>query len=346
MLALLAPLLLAATGPDLAVLVTAEPRQAAAARALARRLEGTVQAEPVEVHRYLASSSRGCHDVLACLCAAPAVAQAGWLLDLRWRPVPGGLVAADLRLVERAGCKLLARSGAAVELKGLETWAAATAARMFERADPSSGRAPRWGVFPASGFAALPKLGAGEVWGGRPEAEETGAGPAPLQQVERRSAPPAGVATRLPPPPLGAWDAALDPVGTGRVEAARPPAQPTATSEPDRTGPRRPLPAGPAEPSGAVPGRVSDQEILATAMPHRTGAAQCAARHREEGSEDHGAIDLLWTVTADGRSRAVRCEVPAQCSTPLGSCLVEEVSSWTFRATQGPSRLARFRFKY
>ncbi len=137
-------LVLVSAQPDTSVVVvtTAPPgleRVAATARtALASRLGLT----EVDVEGHLRTQGAGCAEDARCLLATPALAGATRVLHLRLRPLPGGRLAADLRLLEREGGRVLGRHAAVVEPGGLATWAEAAAGRLFTQANPYAKQPP------------------------------------------------------------------------------------------------------------------------------------------------------------------------------------------------------------
>lgn len=129
-------LLLLAADPDpsFSVVTTAtsglERVASSAGSALAERLELGY----VELGGYLRTVGPGCSADLRCISEAPGLSGAKRILHLRVRPLSGGRLSAELRLVDRARMAAVDRSAAIVEPGELAAWAEKAATRLFTRA--------------------------------------------------------------------------------------------------------------------------------------------------------------------------------------------------------------------
>jgi hypothetical protein len=137
-------LLLLATEPDpsLSVVATAPPGLERVASSAGATLAERLQAQHVELGGYLKTLGPGCPAELRCLVAAPALSTTTRLLHLRVRPVSGGRLSAELRLIDRTRLVVVDRSAAIVEPGELPTWAEQAAARLFTRASVSTRTLP------------------------------------------------------------------------------------------------------------------------------------------------------------------------------------------------------------
>jgi hypothetical protein len=120
--------------------VTFAPELEKVADEAGRSLASYLAAPPMNWRGYLKSRAEGCARELRCLLAAPALTGTPRLVHLRLRPLGGGRLAVDLRLLDVRGRKVLGRRAAVVEAAELGAWSEAAATRLIARADPSAGR--------------------------------------------------------------------------------------------------------------------------------------------------------------------------------------------------------------
>jgi hypothetical protein len=138
-------LLSAEPDPSFAVVATATPGLERAASTAAATLATRLETQYVELGGYLKTTGPGCQADLRCLTAAPGLTTTTRLLHLRVRPLSGGRLAADLRLIQRANPNnpvATDRSAAIVEPGDLATWAEQAATRIFTRASAAPRQAP------------------------------------------------------------------------------------------------------------------------------------------------------------------------------------------------------------
>ncbi len=134
------------SGPPVAVLATGKA-SAAVARAVIVALPGRLGASVVGVADWVEATGNSCRADTSCLAAAPGLSGTRWMVDVRWRSLASGKLAADLRVIDRPTALVVARSAAVVAPARLERWAAMTAARLLAHSDPTTGRLPRSSPF-------------------------------------------------------------------------------------------------------------------------------------------------------------------------------------------------------
>jgi len=122
----------------LAVGVTSPPELDKVASEVGRTLGLHLTAPTVEWTGYLKSRAEGCARELRCLLGAPGLQSATRLLHLRLRPLGGGRLAVDLRLVDVRSRKVLGRRAAVVETAELGAWSEAASTRLLTRADSNA----------------------------------------------------------------------------------------------------------------------------------------------------------------------------------------------------------------
>lgn len=130
--------------------VTSAPELEKVASEAGRALGQALAAPGADWTAYLKSRAEGCARELRCLLAAPALEDTARLVHLRLRPLGGGRLAVDLRLLDVRGREVLGRRAAVLEPGELAAWSEATATRLITRADPGARRRP------ASPFALQP----------------------------------------------------------------------------------------------------------------------------------------------------------------------------------------------
>lgn len=187
MLASVLGLLLAASpaaSPHLAVIVVGDAGQPKVADAAVGAIATALEAQPVRLGAYLKAQAPGCRADLRCLAAAPELSEAPRFFVLDLRDLPSGLLAAELRLVDRATGVSVGRSASAVDKAGVAGWASAAAARLIKS---SAASAP-----PRSAFQAAP-LRVPAPWATRPEppapapGRVTPSAPAPARDAPLKS---------------------------------------------------------------------------------------------------------------------------------------------------------------
>jgi hypothetical protein len=157
-------LLSAEPDPSFAVVATAATGGERVASTAGSTLATRLETRYVELGGYLKTTGPGCPADLRCLTAAPGLSPATRLLHLRVRPLSGGRLAADLRLIQRANPAnpvVADRSAAIVEPGELATWAEQAATRIFTRASaaprqPASISSSASPVFSSSSSPPLP----------------------------------------------------------------------------------------------------------------------------------------------------------------------------------------------
>jgi hypothetical protein len=137
--------LLLAASPHLAVVVVDDAGQAKAADAAVAALGGALEAQPVRLGAYLKAQAPACRADLRCLSAAPELGAVPRFLALGLRELPGGQLAADLRLIDRTLAAPVGRVSAVVDKAGLPGWATQAATRMLKAS--ATGSTPR-SLFP------------------------------------------------------------------------------------------------------------------------------------------------------------------------------------------------------
>lgn len=126
----------------------------------------------------------GCRADLRCLAAAPELSEAPRFFVLELRELSSGLLAAELRLVDRATGVSVGRIASVVDKAGVAGWASAAAARLIKS---SAASAP-----PRSAFQAAP-LRLPAPWATRPEppapapGRVTSSAPAPTRDAPLKS---------------------------------------------------------------------------------------------------------------------------------------------------------------
>ncbi|HLL55684.1 MAG TPA: hypothetical protein VK447_19140 [Myxococcaceae bacterium] len=130
--------LLLAASPHLAVVVVDDAGQPKVAGAAVSALEGALDAEAVGLGAYLKAQGPACRDDVRCLSAAPELGEVPRFLALGLRELPGGQLAANLRLVDRRLAAPVGRSAAVVDKAGLSAWATRSAARLIKASATSS----------------------------------------------------------------------------------------------------------------------------------------------------------------------------------------------------------------
>ncbi|HSP81075.1 MAG TPA: hypothetical protein VLQ93_21310 [Myxococcaceae bacterium] len=128
-------LLAAAPAPTLTVVSTAPPSLERVAGKAETTLAERLGVPSVDVRSHLKTSGPRCAEELRCLAAAPGLTTPR-LLHLRLRPLAGGRLAADLRLIDRTTLKVVGRHAAVVEPAELATWAETAATRLFAQSQP------------------------------------------------------------------------------------------------------------------------------------------------------------------------------------------------------------------
>jgi hypothetical protein len=206
--------LLLAASPHLAVVVVDDAGQPKVAGAAVSALESALDAESVRLGAYLKSQGPACRDDVRCLSAAPELGEVPRFLALGLRELPGGQLAANLRLVDRRLGASVGRSAAVVDKGGLSAWATQSAARLIKASATSS--TPR-SLFPPGPARLVP-----------PAAQPA---PAPRPSDVPRLAEPARISP--PPPPAQPAPRKAEPEGEWSQPGALPETpRPTAPATP------------------------------------------------------------------------------------------------------------------
>jgi hypothetical protein len=129
-------------GPSLAVVSTSTPGLEKVAGEVGRTLGTRLEASYVDLGSHLKSRSAGCQEDLRCLVSAPGLSTSTSLLHLRLRPLSGGRLAADLRLIDVRARKVLGRSASVVEPGELAGWTERASSQLLTRADPYAHKPP------------------------------------------------------------------------------------------------------------------------------------------------------------------------------------------------------------
>src|SRR2546430_186333 len=132
---------------DVAVISTSDSAQAKLAAQVAVALEP--RAALADVSRHLAAAGKACRFDAKCACSADSTVGAAWVLDLRYRALPSGRAAVDLRLLDRNSCGLLVGVEATVERGEAAKWAVAPARRLIANASPGAAAPAEWSTFGA-----------------------------------------------------------------------------------------------------------------------------------------------------------------------------------------------------
>jgi hypothetical protein len=163
------------------------------------------------------------------------------------------------------------------------------------------------------------------------------AGPAaPQAPAPAPAAPSVPAAAASPAPAAPAVGAAPAAPPTKAPAAAAPVAAPAAnapaTAPSPATEPKQPTvkDAFAKVLAEAPPDQLQMSEVHEMLRAHQAQIDRCVDAQHAESKEATGSVSVQWTVETDGRVTDVQVQPPDMISSPLGTCLVKEISSWTF----------------
>jgi hypothetical protein len=86
----------------------------------------------------------------------------------------------------------------------------------------------------------------------------------------------------------------------------------------------------PAEASTAMSARLTNDEVMAVVLAHRSELMQCARQQRKRSPGSSGKLVMRWRVRTSGRAEDVRVATSKFEGSVIAKCVENNISKWTF----------------
>jgi hypothetical protein len=104
--------------------------------------------------------------------------------------------------------------------------------------------------------------------------------------------------------------------------------------------------AGVAHDAGIRPTGLSPEQVRRVVLRHLGAVRACFDMEAQKAPDLKGTVTMTWEVTRDGAVTSAAVRATSLSNERVEQCIVRQIKSWRFPASDGPTTIASFPFRF